>query len=544
MNGLAWKSFILGGDDWRRSAPGVSRPAAMRWGLRSAAVCLAWSLLLVSRTATAEEDYYWEVIGGCKTVAGTKSYLRRYPQGKYPEQAHECLMRWEAEEKAAWEQVEDCVDIDAVERFLEKYPESRYAAEVSECIANHDRRAEIERRLDGCRTHFEAGRIWEGVPGNARECYAGVLQGDPHNPDALRGFDDIATHYSGKAEEALDRGAPNAAERAIERVEKIWPESPKVEALDRKLEELRQEIATHARLEQERKALRAEAEALFEAGRYEEVIALVADARKRGVDDKRASTLGRQARQAVDTANAARNLEAKVNEVRARIQQRDTAGARTSLKEAQALGLDAETHGQLAAEVERVAQEKADAAERQAREAMVSRSRTLREGEDYEGARDAMRRALDRGLPQARYREEMRHIGRLEAARLLAACLDHKSGRRWEEALACVRRVMELDSDNTEAREEERQLDMLVAFTRAHHSPSLEGYFQFTRDYPWSPFVDVAAEALRELESSYWEEVKAVDALEGYRRYLKIYPAGRYASEAREAVWRRSDGGG
>ena len=543
MKGLAWKSFILGGDDCCRSAQSFSRSAAMRWGLRSVAVCLAWSLLLVSQTATAEEDYYWEEIGGCKIVAGTKTYLRRYPQGKYVEQARECLKRWEAEEKAAWDQVKACVDINAVERFLEKYPESRYAAEGSECITSHDRRAEIERRLAGCRTHFEAGRIWEGMPGNARECYEGVLQDDPHNPDALQGFDDIATHYSGKAEEALDRGASNAAERAIERVEKIWPESPKVEALRRKLEERRQEIATHARIEQERKALRAKAEELFEEGKYEEVIALVSDARKRGVDDKRASTLGRQAQHAVDTANAARNLEAKVNEVRARIQQKDTAGARTSLKEAKALGLDAEMHGQLTAEIERVAQEKADAAERQEREAMVSQSRTLREGGDYKGARDAMRRALDRGLPQARYREEMQHIDRLEAARLLATCLVHKSSRRWEEALACVQRVMELDSDNTKAREEERQLDMLVAFTRAHRSPSLEGYFQFTQDYPWSPFVDVAAEALRKLESSYWEEVKAVDALEGYQRYLEIYPAGRYSREAREAVRRRSGGG-
>ena len=111
--------------------------------------------------------------------------------------------------------------------------------------------------------------------------------------------------------------------------------------------------------------------------------------------------------------------------------------------------------------------------------------------------------------------------------------------RRWDEALACVRRVLELDDDNPEARKEERQLDMLAAFARVHQSPSAEGYFQFIQEYPWSAFVDAANEGLKELEGSYWDEVKAVDTPEAYRRYLEIYPTGPNASEAR----RRSGGG-
>ena len=135
---------------------------------------------------------------------------------------------------------------------------------------------------------------------------------------------------------------------------------------------------------------------------------------------------------------------------------------------------------------------------------------------------------------------ERSESGRSEAAQSLSECRQLKSERLWEEAMGCVQRVLETDADNAEAREEARQLDMLVAFWKVYQSPSVEGYFRFIQGYPWSPFVDAAMEKLKERESSYWEEVVAADTPERYRRYLEIYPAGRYESEAR----RRLSGGG
>ena len=535
---------ILGADASCGGATVGARSATIGMGLRSAAICLASSLLLVSLAASADYDdatdsFFWEAVFGCKTVSGTEKYLRRFPEGLHAGEAHACLKRWEDDEQAAWDRVKACNDLDAVKRFLRESPESRYAAEASECIANLERGQRIERQLTGCHKHFRAGRIVSGRGGNALDCYGEVLDEDPGNPEAHKGIDEIVAHYSRKAAEALNRGDPVAAGRAIEQVEEIVPESPDLAVLRRKLDDLNREIADQERIQQERETLRAEAETLFEKGEYEEVIALVANGRKRGADDKRASALGRQAQDALDAAEAARNLEAKVNEVRARIEQKDTAGARTSLEEAKNLGLDDETSATLAAEIGEAEREKDEAARQQALEAMVSESQALRERGDHEGARDALRRALDLGLPEARYQEEMERIDRLAAAQLLASCLEHKSRRRWQEALACVRQVIELDDDNAEAREEERQLDMLVAFSRVYQSPSVEGYFQFAQDYPWSPFVDAANEGLTELESSYWEEVKAADTPERYLRYLEIYPAGLYSSEAR-----RLSGGG
>ena len=515
-----------------------ARSATIGMGLRSAAICLASLLLVVPLAAAADsndatDSFFWEAVGGCKTVSGTEKYLRRYPEGLHAEEANACLKRWEDDQQAAWDRVKACTDLGAVKRFLQESPKSRYAAEASECIASLERGQRIERQLTGCRKHFSAGRIVSGRGGNALDCYGEVLDEDPGNPEAHKGIDDIVAHYSGKAAEALNRGDPVTAEQAIEQVAEIVPESPDLADLRRKLQDLNREIADQERLQQERETLRTEAETLFEQGEYEEVIALVANGHKRGVDDKRASALGRQAQDALDAAEEAQNLEAKVNEVRARIEQKDTAGARTSLEEAKDLGLDDETSTTLAAEIDAAEREKDEAARQQALEAMMSESQALRERGDHEGARDALRRALDLGLPEARYQEEMQRIDRLAAAELLATCLDHKSRRRWQEALACVRQVIELDADHTEAREEERELDMLVAFSEVYQSPSVEGFFRFVQDYAWSPFVDAANEGLAELESAYWEEVKAANTPERYLRYLEIYPAGLHSSEAR-----------
>ena len=543
MNQRAMIGCSSGADASCAGATIRARSATIGTGLRSAAICVASSLLLVSLTASADseqaaDDFFWEAVKGCKTESGTRKYLAQTRYTRHAEEAQACLKRWE-DDRQAWDRVRDCNDLDEVKRFLRESPESPHAAEAAECIANLEQHQRIERLLAGCRRHFSAGRIVSGRGGNALDCYGEVLDLDPGNPEAYKGLDDIVAHYTGKAVEALNDGDVVAAERAIEQVELMVPESPDLADLRRKLEDLKGEIADHERIQQERESLRAEAETLFEKGEYEKVIALVANGHKQGVDDKRASALGRQAQDALEARKAAQNLEAKVNEVRARIEQEDSAGARTSLEEAKNLGLDDETSATLEAEIAEAERQKDEAARRQALEAMVSESQALRERGDYEGARDALERALDLGLPRARYREENELVDRLEAMELLATCLEHKSRRRWQEALACVRQVIELDDDNAEAREEERHLDMLVAFSRVYQSPTVEGYFQFVQEYAWSPFVDAANEGLAELESSYWEEVKAANTPERFLRYLEIYPDGPNSSEAR----RRAGGG-
>lgn len=536
MKVRARRSHVLGGGNRHGRTPVVPGPAARRLGSWSVALCLTSSLLAsMAVSADATDDFFWEVVKGCKEVAGTRKYLGRYPEGLHAEEARECLEGWQEEEQIAWDRIKSCDDIGAVKRFLQEleFPESRYAGEASECITRDKQRREeserrelVERRLNECRAHQQAGRISEGLGGSALECFRKVLDDDPGNPEALKGIEDIVTYYSNKADLALDSGRPDAAEREIGRLERIVPESSEVEALRGRLEGLKREIAEYDRIERERKALHAKAERLFEQGEYEKVVDLVSAERKDGLDDKRLRALNQRAEDALWEEAAARSLEVKVVEVRTHLGRADFDGARASLEEAKGLGLNDETHGALTAEI--------NDAEREAR---VSESRALREHGDYEAAREGLRRARELGLSDARYKEEMERIDHLEAVQLLSACREyeqrHEGVWRWEEALECVRRVRELDPDNAEAHEAERRLEMLAAFSRVHQSPSVEGYYKFMKDYSWSPFVDVAREELKESEGAYWEEVKRAAVRERYERYLEIYPEGRHAGEAR-----------
>ena len=209
----------------------------------------------------------------------------------------------------------------------------------------------------------------------------------------------------------------------------------------------------------------------------------------------------------VDETPVDNSIDQKIARVRDLVKAGEIAEARRALEEARVLGLDSELYEAFSAAIDEADKDAAPATDPQTSE-----------------------------IPPP-VRPEPRES---DAVQLLSECDPLKSERRWGEALECVRRVIALDEDNADAREEERNLEMLAAFSRVHDAPSVEGYYQFIKDYPWSHFVDAAGEGLKELEDPYWEDVKAADTPEGYRRYLEIYPAGRYENEAQ----RRLSGGG
>ena len=209
----------------------------------------------------------------------------------------------------------------------------------------------------------------------------------------------------------------------------------------------------------------------------------------------------------VDETPGDNSIDRKIAKVRDLVKTGETAEARRVLEEARVLGLDSELYQAFSAAID----------------------------EADKGAAPVTDPQPSEILPPVRPEP-----GETDVVQLLSECDPLKSERRWGEALECVRRVIALDEDNADAREEERNLEMLVAFSRVHDAPSVEGYYQFIKDYRWSPFVDAAGEGLKELEDPYWEDVKAADTPESYRRYLEIYPAGQYANEAQR---RLSSGG-
>lgn len=179
---------------------------------------------------------------------------------------------------------------------------------------------------------------------------------------------------------------------------------------------------------------------------------------------------------------AGTSWEQEIAEVRELLGRGDFAGARSRLGEAREAGLDEETRGALAADI--------DAAEAAARER--------------------------------------------EAARLLESCTTYESSRRWRELQACARRVLELDAGHAEARRLEAMGETREAWERAKAEDTVESYHEFGKAYPGSDLDGAAQTSLWELEPEYWKRVEAEDTPEAYRRYLEIYPGGSHAAQARE----------
>ena len=205
-----------------------------RWSGLFSAWCVALALLLacVAASADSAEDYYWEVIGGCSTVAGTNSYLTRYPVGKYAEQAHDCLPRL-LEEQAAWGRIESCRSREDVERFLRTFSKGAYTRDARECL---ERLSDVTYRIDGlleaCEDHFEANRLLTGVGGTAVECYKDVLALDPSNRRAIAGLDRVFEKYLRWARSALGRGDVAKTRVTVEKLKRLKPEAPEIAELE------------------------------------------------------------------------------------------------------------------------------------------------------------------------------------------------------------------------------------------------------------------------------------------------------------------------
>lgn len=77
------------------------------------------------------------------------------------------------------------------------------------------------------------------------------------------------------------------------------------------------------------------------------------------------------------------------------------------------------------------------------------------------------------------------------------------------------------------------QEDPLVVFLDAVQSGKREPLEDFVARWPDHPRAEVARSLILEYrESEMWDEVKKADTVGAYRRYLIVYPAGRFANEA------------
>ncbi len=216
-------------------------------------------------------------------------------------------------------------------------------------------------------------------------------------------------------------------------------------------------------------------------------------------------------------------------EVRELLGRGDFSGARARLGEAREAGVDDEAHAELAAAIDEA---EAEAGAREL-EALVAEVRARLSRAEYESARQALDKAREAGLDDAAHAELAAAIDETVVAQLLAGCEEHKVGERWEELRQCARRVLALDEDHAGARELEVMGARRLAWNSVEDAPSVEGYHEFKQRYRGHFLARLAGQKLAKMEDVYWEWVEATNTRAGYRRYLEIYPRGKYAERAR-----------
>ena len=92
-----------------------------------------------------QEEALWELVKDSQKTAELESYLNKYPDGKYSEQAtqrkkslqvEEARRKAEAEEKSLWDDVKDSQKTAELERYLNKYPDGKFAGEAKAKISS------------------------------------------------------------------------------------------------------------------------------------------------------------------------------------------------------------------------------------------------------------------------------------------------------------------------------------------------------------------------------------------------------------------------
>ena len=117
--------------------------------------------------------------------------------------------------------------------------------------------------------------------------------------------------------------------------------------------------------------------------------------------------------------------------------------------------------------------------------------------------------------------------------RLTEECAGHGQAKRLAAALTCYREILALEPDHEKAAAEVRRLRPLVAWKEVGEKHTVDGYYGFEQEHSESMFAKLARHRLEQLEEAYWKAVHEAGTPEAYRRYLEIYPGGRFATLAK-----------
>ena len=438
------------------------------------------------------------------------------PHGKYVRKARVCM---------AWNKVKHCETVESVTDlsirddvmgFNERFPDSDFNRRAERCIERIEKLHHIAALLSTCREHVKEGRIFTGKWGNAVSCYREVLAQDPTNVEAKLETNKIRENLLNAADEALDEGKIHEAERPIDGLATINQEDPALRDLRDRLAELQEAERRQTEIAEARDALVKRIETLIGEDEFDEALGELQRWKSGEPWDKELASLEKAARD-----------------------------------------------GRAKADQEKQEHEQTKQAEERARQAREKAMRDVRDalGErDFARARDRLDVAYDNGLPDREYRAKREEIALAEEqnnkrralSELLAKCRELNTRGPAEDALRCYREVLELAPDHAEAKREVPILEMFVDWDQTDALRMVDAYYAFEQKHTEKTekhgdlgqlartLVSLARTKMNSEQDDYWESVTEQGTAGAYRDYLRIFPEGTYASEARQ--WLKENG--
>ena len=466
----------------------------------------------------------WETVRQSNDPSVLRSFVKEFPDSRFAAQAREKLTELA---RARWEAIKDSNNPSDLRVFLKAFPDDRFAEAR---LIQLQRLGQVRR----CDEHLQAERL-----SSAARCYRNILRDDPDHELAKEGLATIADAYSHAAEDALRQAQAQARsyEDALRQVEGY-------------LEKLRQTDAEHpaiADLRTELRRLRVhDAEQLEEIRSEHRQLQAAVEAWVRIQDSSQASDyeafLG-----TYGESHFARPARRRLEEIEAITRRWEAIKDSTRAADFESF-LSAALQGRLGAQ----ALQRWKALLQQ--EAPDGTPEALAWEEIRDSTRVSDVEAFLRDYPNGRFAAQARRrLGELQLTARLNQCAAHVQAKRLsanDGALTCYREVLRKDPGNAQAREGLKEIAGLY-YQWAEEAIAQETFQQAQNYLERLQQVNAAhrehlsittlqsrleAKQREHEEAREWNRIKNFRTAEAFETFLKDYPNGRFAAQARRLL--------
>ncbi len=500
---------------------------------------LAVTNLEKSEEGQREDDTWVRAVSSSNSIAGYQAYLKEYPRGRYAADANSSiaeLRRHEEErrENDAWELAKKGQSSAGYQAYLKDFQNGPHAADANAALSAINQREEMARQVALDDAAWEKARNLGSL-----QSYQEYLTAYPQGSYAALANTALTTRRLAEEEDTAWKRAKDGASK------QSYLDYLSAYQQGRFVERARRSIAELERLEEEQRRLNLE-NAAWQLARNANTLASL-QAYLRDYPAGRFVTEAGNSLAAIERAAAIKREDADWQQA----QQGASVAAYQTYLTAYPQGRYLNEANSWLTEIRQRAEQQRLAALETEAWATAQRGATLAAYQTYLTAYPNGRFVTEAGsaIVEARQLEERRRLAAEDAvwtqvkqdntlAIFQAYLKAYPQGRFITEANNGIAALNRLELDKREN----------ATWTRAQQSASVAAYQAYLAEYPQGRFVTDAAKAITALkrveaaqrleatEATAWKQAQQNANLAGYQAYLRDYPTGKFAEEARKGL--------